>query len=307
MFVFAKLTSLFPLWVLLASLLSLKYPGLFTWFKGPFITWGLGVIMLGMGLTLSPKDFKGIILFPKSVFMGIVFQYSIMPALGFFLGYIFKLPTPLAVGLVLVSCCPGGTASNVISFLARANVALSVTMTSISTLLAIFLTPMLTTLLVGSRLDVNALGLFQDTLKVVLLPVALGVGLHQFFPKQTKSLMDVFPFISVAAITMIVASIIGSGKSRLLTSGISLFFAVVILHAAGFFLGYVAAYLLSRNKQTSRTISIEVGMQNSGLGAVLAKNNFTDPATALPSALSSLTHCLIGSLMASIWRKSQRE
>ena len=298
-------TNLFPLWVVLASAGALVYPPAFTWFSGPFITYGLGIIMLSMGLTLKLDDFKGVVKDPKWVLTGLFLQFTIMPLLGFSLGLLFKLPTAFAVGLILVSCCPGGTASNVISFLARANVALSVTLTSISTLLAVMMTPALTTLLVGERLEVNAFGLFMSTVKVVLLPVSAGLLLNTYLPTFTNRVSKISPSVAVLAIVLIVASIIGAGKDQILDSGFNLILAVWALHISGFTLGYFASLLVTKNVKTARTVSIEVGMQNSGLGVVLARQNFSDPATAIPCAISSLTHCILGSLCATVWQKEE--
>ncbi|WP_264309000.1 bile acid:sodium symporter family protein [[Leptolyngbya] sp. PCC 7376] len=217
-----RLTNAFPAWVLSASILAMFFPELFTWFTGPWITYGLGIIMLGMGLTLKLEDFKGVSKYPLWIGTGVLLQYTIMPLLGWALGYVFQLPTPLAAGLVLVACCPGGTASNVISFLARANVALSVTMTAVSTLLAAIMTPTLTALLVGSRLEVSVLGLFLGTVKVVLLPVALGVILNHYLPKVTKQILPYSPLVAVLVITLIVASVIGASREKLIESGFQL-------------------------------------------------------------------------------------
>ena len=263
--------------------------------------------MLGMGLTLTVEDFKQVMKFPKWVMVGIILQYTVMPLLGWSLGYIFKLPVNLAVGLVLVSCCPGGTASNVISYLAKANVALSVTMTAISTILAIVLTPALSSFLIGNRVAVDALGLFFSVVKVVLIPVIAGVTLNKYFPKFTQKAVIVSPLIAVLMIVLIVASIIGEGKDEILHSGILLISAILVLHGMGFLLGYFASSLFIRNKQARRTISIEVGMQNSGLGAVLARENFVNPATAIPSAISSAVHSIYGSILAGIWRLSSEK
>ncbi|MDY6943269.1 MAG: bile acid:sodium symporter family protein [Pseudomonadota bacterium] len=295
-------TNAFPLWVLTASGLALIKPELFTWFSGFYITAGLGVIMLGMGLTLRLEDFKNIARFPGWVLLGILLQFGLMPTFGWGLGYVFDLPSFLAAGLILVACCPGGTASNVICFLARANVALSVTMTALSTLAAVVLTPTLTSILVGARVDISAWGLFVNTVQVVLLPVTLGVILNRYASRVTDRVQPIAPAIAVVAIVLIVASIIGSGREMILTSGASLVAAVLSLHVLGFGVAYVLAAALTKNTQATRTISVEVGMQNSGLGAVLAKNNLTDPAAAIPSAISSVFHCLIGSLLAGLWR-----
>lgn len=296
------LTNLFPLWVSIAAGAALFRPELLTWFHGPFITIGLGIIMLGMGLTLSVEDFKGVLLYPSWVLTGAFLQYTIMPFLGWSLSDAFKLPEPLAVGLILVACCPGGTASNVVTYLARGHVALSVTMTACTTLLAVIMTPMLTAWLAGSRVPVDAAGLLVSTLQVVIVPIALGLWLQKFAPKITKAVLPFSPPAAVLMIALIVGSIIGSGKEIILESGARLLGAVFCLHAFGFLLGYWCSRLINRNRVVARTVSIEVGMQNSGLGAVLARAHFANPSTAIPSAISSLTHCLIGSFCAAVWR-----
>lgn len=298
-------TNAFPLWIVLCSGIALIEPEVFTWFTGSFITYGLGVIMLGMGLTLKPEDFKLITKSPKWVVAGAILQFTIMPLLGWGLGYIFNLPTPFAVGLIIVSCCPGGTASNVISYLAKANVALSVTMTAVSTLLAIILTPVLTTYLIGDKIEVSAFQLFLGTVKVVLVPVLLGVLMNKYLPRLTGKILPVAPLIAVIAIVLIVASIIGQGKDEILSSGLKLAGAVASLHFIGFLLGYFLSKLVSNKVEVNRTISIEVGMQNSGLGAYLARANFANPAIAIPSAISSATHSIIGSIAAGIWRNKK--
>jgi bile acid:Na+ symporter, BASS family len=298
-----RLTNAFPVWVLAASLLALWHPPLFTWFTGTLLTLGLGVIMLGMGLTLSLDDARRVAHQRGALTMGVLLQYTAMPALGWGMAWLYGLPTPLAVGLVLVSCCPGGTASNVIAFLARADVALSVAMTAASTFLAVVLTPTLTTVLVGSRVEVPAAGLLLSTLQVVVLPLALGGLLKRWAPRVTAAVLPFAPLVAVVAITLIVASIIGAGRAAILDAGPRLVLAIVSLHAGGFLLGYVATRLGSRNVATARTIAIEVGMQNSGLGVVLARQNFGDPLVAIPSAISSLCHSLIGSLLAAAWRR----
>ncbi len=298
-----RIVTLFPVWVLAASLLSLYYPPLFTWFSGSFITIGLGIIMLGMGITLEWTDFKRIGTIPGKVLLGVTLQYTIMPFLGFTLGYLFQLPKEYAVGLSLVANCPGGTASNVICYIANLDVALSVTMTSVSTLLAVFMTPFLTSALVGNRLYVDSLGLLWSTVQVIIIPISLGLALRRWIPGLTKKIIPVMPVIAVLMITLIVASIIGAGKEPLTTSGLTLFAAVFTLHSCGFILGYVMSRIFRSNDIVAKTISIEVGMQNSGLGVVLARQNFTSPLVAIPSAISSLFHSLIASMLAGLWRR----
>lgn len=299
-------TKLFPLWVSLCAIIALISPGLFTWFSGPWITYGLGGIMLGMGLTLQWQDFNQIFQTPKWVVLGLFLQFSLMPLMGWGLGVLFDLPPFFAVGLILVASCPGGTASNVIAYLARANVALSVAMTTFSTLAGIILTPYLTASLSGNYLAVDAWGLFYSTLKVVLLPVTLGVILNQYFPKFTQKVIPFAPPVAVVLIVLIVASIIGQGKEIILNTGLNLIFAIMILHLFGFVLGYILSRVLIKDSAASKTIAIEVGMQNSGLGAVLARENFTNPATAIPSAISSLVHSIYGSIFVSIFKEKDK-
>lgn len=293
----------FPLWALLASALALVAPGMFTWFTGPLIPLGLGVIMLGMGVTLEAEDFRRVARQPFLVGLGVVLQYTVMPSLGWSIAGALDLPAPFAVGLILVACCPGGTASNVISFLARADVPLSVTMTALSTLLAVVMTPALTALLAGSRIEVPATGLLMSTVQVVILPIVAGLLLKRFLPGLAARLLPIAPLIAVVTIVLIVASIIGAGREEILRAGARLIGAVFLLHAGGFLLGYLVARLLAA-EIAARTVSIEVGMQNSGLGVVLARQNFASPLVAIPSAISSLFHSLIASLLAALWRRS---
>ena len=295
----------FPWIVSFAAIIGLFHPPVFTWFSGDLITLGLGGIMLGMGLTLNLKDFKRVIKRPKWVLTGFFLQFSVMPFFGWLLGYLFDLPDFFAVGLILVSCCPGGTASNVIVFLSNSSLALSVTMTAVSTISAIIMTPLLTSTLSGNNLEVDSLGLFYGTLKVVLIPVLFGIIINNKFPKITGRVERYSPTIAVILITLIVASIIGQGKEIILNSGASLCLSIMILHLIGFVLGYFLSKILLENEKVSRTISIEVGMQNSGLGVVLAKENFINPAVAIPSAISSLVHSLYGSIFVFICREKK--
>jgi len=298
-----KITTSFPILVAFAAALALIYPPLFTWFRGSLITFGLGGIMLSMGLTLQWDEFKAVGKVPKWALLGLILQFSIMPFLGWSLGYVFQLPPYFAVGLILVSCCPGGTASNVIAYLANAHVALSVSMTALSTLLAIIATPLLTSSLSGNTVAVDAMGLFMSTVKVVLLPVSLGVVLNRFFPKATLKVTPFAPPSAVLLITLIVASIIGQGKSIILSSGLQLVLALMVLHLLGFIFGFLLCYAFFKNIKVAKTIAIEVGMQNSGLGVVLARENFSQAAVAIPAAISSLIHSLYGSLFVALFKE----
>lgn len=302
---FAWLTNAFPLWIAVCSGLALFFPEWFTWFQGPFIVYGLGVIMLGMGLTLTFEDFKEVIHLPKAGVIGVFCQFVIMPFLGWSIGKWLRLDEidpMLAVGLILVACCPGGTASNVVAFLARANVALSVMMTVVSTFAAILLTPILTKWYAGTLVDVDAVGLCLSTIKVVFVPVMLGLLANRFLPRFSKTVRPFSPFVSVAAIVLIVASIIGQQREVILSSGWRLLAAPFLLHVGGFALGYVVARVFRLSEESSRTISIEVGMQNSGLGAALAKTHFPGTVAPVPCAISAVYHCLIGSFLVAFWR-----
>lgn len=300
------LTNAFPLWVVLASGTALIEPRLFTWFSGPWIVWGLAVIMLGMGLTLTLDDFRAVTRQPKAVALGFAAQFTLMPLLGWSVAQFFELPTPFAVGLILVACCPGGTASNVVTYLARANVCLSVVMTMCSTFAAVFLTPLLTKWLAGTLVRVDAWGLFWSTFQVVVLPVVLGVWLNRLAPRVVQRTQLALPLLSVVVIALICASIIGGSAAAVRAAALPLLGAVFSLHAGGFALGYLAARLTGWDRIVARTVSIEVGMQNSGLGVVLARRHFADPLTAVPCAISSVFHSVIGSLLAGWWRWRSR-
>jgi len=304
------LTNLFPVWILVTGIAALFYPAAFTWFSGNLIVIGLGVIMLGMGMTLTLDDFRRVGRMPRAALAGVICQFTIMPLFGFLIARGLRLEEidpHLAVGLILVSCCPGGTASNVVAFLARANVALSVTMTAVSTMAAIVLTPYLTKWLVGAAVDVDALFLLKRTALVVLLPVATGIVLNRYARGFSRRTRDVWPFVSVVAIVLIVASILGAKNDIILQGDWRILAAPALLHLGAFGLGYVAARLVRLPEDASRTISIEVGMQNSGLGATLANAHFPNTAAPVPCAISAAYHCIIGSLLAGFWRWRNRD
>ena len=308
---FITLANLFPVWVLTGAGLALWKPETATWFQPHWIPYFLGLIMLSMGLTLSLEDFSRVLKMPKSILLGVGLQYTIMPGLGYALALGFNLPIDFVIGLVLVACCPGGTASNVVCFIARTHVALSVSLTTCSTLLAVLLTPFLTTWWVesisleqtGLKVDVDTLGLLLKTLKVVILPVLLGIFLNHFSHRGVKKVEAYTPFVAVLSIVFIVDFILADKKSAILEIGASLIVAVLLLHLLGFILGYVLSRLLKFTERDAQTVSIEVGMQNSGLATELARSNF--PAYGLatvPGAISALTHCILGSIAAGLCR-----
>ena len=299
-------TNLFPLWSVLTAVLALSWPASFMWFGKEAITWGLGIIMLGMGLTLTWADFGRIFQRPGSVFAGVSLQFLVMPSLGWGIGQLLGLSPEMAAGLVLVSCCPGGTASNVVAYLARANVALSVTMTAFATLLAVVATPCLTAFLAGKMVPVDAWALLKSTFTVVILPVISGAFINQFFRKQAEKVSSVFPLVSVVFIILIVGFILAVKRDSILENWRVILTSAVLLHAGGFILGYFLARILGLPEDARRTVSIEVGMQNSGLGAKLASTHFA-PMVAVPSAVSAVVHCIFGSILAAYWRSKAVE
>ena len=293
----------FPLWVVAACAAAVVEPAWFAWFRGEAIVWALAAIMLGMGVTLSVDDFARVATRPLAVLTGFVAQFLIMPLAGWGVATVAQLETPFAVGLILVACCPGGTASNVVTYIARADVALSVVMTACSTIAAVVLTPVLTKLLAGRLVEVDAVGLFLSTIQVVVLPVGAGVILNRFLPRLVAAVLPVAPVVSVLAIALVCASVIAHNAAAVRSSGPGLRAAVMAVHGIGFALGYAFARAFRYDRSVARTISIEVGMQNSGLGVVLAQRHFAaEPLTAVPCAISSVVHSLIGSLLAGWWR-----
>ena len=299
-------TRFFPLLSVLVGFLALIEPSLFLWYGKDAIGWGLGVIMLGMGMTLEPEDFVRVWKEPKLVGWGVFSQFLIMPGWGALLAWILQLPAEMAVGLILVSSCPGGTASNVVVFLARANVALSVSLTMVSTMLAIILTPWLTNLYAGHYLPVDAWALLKSILLVVLLPLLLGLLWKKTFEQSARRVSTVSPFISVLFILLIVGFVLAAKKDIILDHWQILLGAVVLLHMGGFFLGFMVGVFLRRDQLECRTFSIEVGMQNSGLGMALASKHFSSmPMVPAPCAISAVVHCLVGSFLAWWWSRKK--
>ncbi|MBJ8433802.1 bile acid:sodium symporter family protein [Acinetobacter pittii] len=297
----------FALWVIIFAALALWQPELFVWLKA-YIPWILGIIMLGMGMTMTVDDFKGVLQSPKAVLIGVVAQFVVMPGLAFVLCKLFNLPPEIAVGVILVGCCPGGTASNVITYMAKGNVALSVACTSVSTLLAPVLTPAIFYLLASQWLKIDAASMFISILQVVLLPIVVGLILRTWLKRQVESYIQVMPLVSVIAIVAIVAAIIGGSKAAILQSGL-LILAVVILHnGLGYLLGFTAARFFKLPYADSKAIAIEVGMQNSGLGVALAAVHFAvSPITAVPSAIFSLWHNISGPALATYWASKRKQ
>jgi len=297
----------FALWVIVFAALALWQSEFFVWLKA-YIPWILGIIMLGMGMTMTVDDFKGVLQSPKAVLIGVVAQFVVMPGLAYVLCKLFNLPPEIAVGVILVGCCPGGTASNVITYMAKGNVALSVACTSVSTLLAPVLTPAIFYLLASQWLKIDAASMFISILQVVLLPIVVGLILRTWLKRQVESYIQVMPLVSVIAIVAIVAAIIGGSKAAIFQSGL-LILAVVVLHnGLGYLLGFTAARFFKLPYADSKAIAVEVGMQNSGLGVALAAVHFAaSPITAVPSAIFSLWHNISGPALATYWASKHKQ
>lgn len=294
-------TRLFPIWAIALSMLAYNMPVPFTELK-PAIVPLLTVIMFSMGLTLSIDDFKRALSMPRLIITGLLLQYSVMPFAALAIATVFKLDPTLTIGMILVGTCPGGTASNVITYLARGNVALSISLTSISTLLAILLTPAITLLIADTSIQVPAARMFVSILYIVIFPVALGLTLKHFFTDRIKTVEHYLPLVAVAAIVLIIAIITALNAKQFSQIGITVLLAVVLHNAAGLLTGYGSARLMGYPARECRTLAIEVGMQNSGLAVALAIKHFS-AAAALPGAIFSIWHNISGSALAFFWSK----
>ncbi|WP_180001042.1 MULTISPECIES: bile acid:sodium symporter family protein [Acinetobacter] len=296
----------FALWVLLFSGIALMLPEGFVWLRA-YIPWMLGIIMFGMGMTMTVGDFKSVLQSPKAVGIGVVAQFVVMPGLAFLLCQLFQLPPEIAIGVILVGCCPGGTASNVITYMAKGNTALSVACTSVSTLLAPILTPAIFYLLASQWIEINALSMLVSILQVVLFPILLGLIVRGLLKQKVNAYIQVMPLISVIAIVAIVAAIIAGSKAQILQSGLLILGVVALHNGLGYLLGYWASRIFKLAEIDCRAVSIEVGMQNSGLGVALAATHFAaSPLTALPSAIFSLWHNISGPALATYWAAKSR-
>ena len=290
--------------VLVAALLSFAFPQLLQQVRPTVINYLLGVVMFGMGLTLNLQDFKIVFSRPKDVIIGCLAQFTVMPLLAWGLSRLFSLDEALALGVVLVGCCPGGTASNVITYLAKGDLALSVGMTGVSTLLAPFLTPLLTWALAGKSVNVDVAGMLLSILWVVILPIAIGLIVKWIWPKFTEKATDYLPAFSSIAIALIVAIIISANADKLLAGGLLICVVVMLHNICGLGLGYLIGCLLGLSVSKKRAISIEVGMQNSGLASSLATIHFAAyPLATIPGAIFSVWHNLSGAAIAYLYRR----
>ena len=301
-FINSAVTSLFTLWIILFSAVAFYAPSPFAGLTGLIVP-VLGVIMFGMGMTLRAEDFRRILKRPRDVGVGVAAQYGIMPAAGFVLAWAFGLDPLLASGVILVGSCPGGTASNVITYLARGDVALSVTITSATTLIAPLMIPAAMYIFAGKWIDVPASGLFISTVKIILLPVALGAAARAILRDKIEYVLPVLPGLSAISIVFIVAVIVAANAGSIASVGAEVALIVVIHNAIGLSVGYGLARLSGMNVTSARAVSVEVGMQNSGLAVALANVHFGALA-ALPGAVFSVWHNISGSAIAWWWRRN---
>ena len=288
--------------VLIVAALSLTLPASFVWIDTWTINPMLGAIMFGMGLTLSPADFKVVLSRPKDILIGCLTQFTVMPLLALGLTWAFSLPQELAIGVILVGCCPGGTASNVITYLAKGDLALSVGMTAASTLLAPLLTPLLVWLLAGTMVDVDTVGMLMSIVYVVIAPIVCGLLCQRFLPKLTKLLTPYLPAFSSIVIAMVVGIVVSHNAARLLTAGLLIVAVVMIHNILGLAIGFTVGRLLRLQRPKCVALSIEVGMQNSGLASSLAVLHFAAyPLATIPGAVFSVWHNISGALVAKLY------
>ena len=293
----------FPLFAIGLSIFAARYPETFIDYK-PAIIPMLGVVMFAMGLTLSMDDFRRVMRSPKVIGLGLILQFGLMPLIAFVIAIALNLSTALMAGLILVGACPGGTASNVICYLARGDVALSITLTAISTLLAVFLTPVLTWLYIGQEVPVPIIKMMLTVLKIIILPVAMGIVVNRYFGQYLTQVKRLLPLIAVIVIVFIISIIVALNAHQMTQLVFPVIMAVMLHNGLGLVAGYTIAKWSGQDEKTCRTLAIEVGMQNSGLGVALAAKYFT-PLAALPGAFFSIWHNVSGSLLAGYWaRKS---
>ncbi|MBQ6554104.1 MAG: bile acid:sodium symporter family protein [Firmicutes bacterium] len=290
--------------VLAVAALALFVPQSCLWIQTTRVNYLLMIVMFGMGLTMKLSDFTVVFSRPKDVIIGCVSQFLIMPLLAFLLGKLFGLDDELLVGVILVGTCPGGTSSNVITYLSEGDVALSVGMTSVNTLLAPFLTPALTYPFLRTSVNVDVLAMFLSIIKVVIVPIGLGILINRFFGKFTQKAKDILPTVSVTAICLIIAAVVSHNSEKILSTGVVIF-AIVILHnLLGYLCGYGIGKLFKMDMARKKAVAIEIGMQNSGLAATLAGSAFPDMAMAtVPGAIFSVWHNISGAMLAAIFKK----
>lgn len=298
------ITRWMAIMVLLVAAVSLFLPASFSWIDVWAINPMLGIIMFGMGLTLSSQDFKVVLYRPKDIIIGCLTQFIVMPLLAWALAYLFALPKELALGVILVGCCPGGTASNVITYLAKGDLALSVGMTTVSTLLAPILTPMLVWLLAGTMVDVDTVGMLMSIVYIIILPITCGLLCQRYLSNITKRVVPYLPALSSVVIAMVVGVVVSHNADRLLVGGMIVVLVVMLHNVLGLSFGYLLSRLFHLPRQKCVAVSIEVGMQNSGLASSLATLHFAAyPLASIPGAVFSVWHNISGALVAKLYQR----
>ena len=300
----AHLTKWTPVFVTAVAVFTYFFPDTFAWVKGHAQTSILGFIMLTMGLTLSKEDFRILISRPIDMLIGVTAQYLLMPLIAWTVAKALNLPHPVAVGLLLVGCCPGGVSSNIMSFLCKGDVAFSVGMTTVTTLLAPIMTPVLMLHLAGENVDVDAIGMFKSILTVTILPVALGFALNAAFSDKSRfaEIKKTLPGCAVIGLACIVGGVVSAHGQKIVASGIVIFAAVLLHNTLGYILGYLTGLFARFSNAKRRTVSIEVGMQNAGLATVLSAKHFPAmPEAAIASAVSCVWHSISGALLAGVF------
>lgn len=295
----ARVTRLFPLWAVLISLAAYFSPASFSP-VAPHVTALLTLIMLSMGVTLSLADFRRVFTRPAPVIAGIVLHYLVMPLAAWALAKVLRMPPDLTAGMVLVGSVASGTASNVMIYLARGDVALSVTISALSTLVGVFATPLLTRLYVDASIAVDVHGMLMSILQIVALPIVVGLIVNHLLRRAVNAIEPYLPLVSMVSILLIIAAVVAGTRNSIASVGLVVMVGVVLHNAIGLLGGYWGGRLLGFDEAVCRTLAIEVGMQNSGLAATLGKLYFT-PIAALPGALFSVWHNLSGSLLAGYW------
>lgn len=291
----------FAIWCIIFAFLAFFVPAGFAWIA-PFINLLLGIIMFGMGLTLKFEDFKNVVKAPVKVLVTVGAQYTIMPLLAVALVFLFQLPPEIAIGVILVGCAPGGTSSNVMTFLAKGNVALSITATAVATILAPVVTPLLTLLLASALLPVSFMDMFISILQIVLIPVALGFLVSYLLGQRVEKAEGILPLVSVVGIIGVLTAVVATNVENIVTSGLMIFGVVVLHNLLGYGVGFLLAKALRFDLEDQKTVSIEAGMQNSGLAAALATTHFS-PVAAVPGAIFSVWHNISGSLAANFMKR----
>ena len=292
-------------WIVLAiAALALFLPGTCLWIQTKWINYLLMIIMFGMGLTMKLSDFAVVFMQPRDIIVGCLAQFIVMPLLAFALGRAFGLSNELLAGVVLVGTCPGGTSSNVITYLSKGDTALSIGMTSINTLLAPFLTPMLTYLYLRTSVEVDVRSMFMSIIQVVIIPIGLGLIINRLLEKYIRKIRYYLPTVSVTAICLIVAAVVSHNSEKILSTGLIIFVIVILHNLLGYLCGYLIGVLFKMDMPRKKAVSIEIGMQNSGLATSLAASAFPDMAMAtVPGAIFSVWHNISGAVLAGIFRR----